>query len=404
MKLWLPNNKGRGIFLAILLLFFLVDLKAFSQECDVRILSVGYLENNVVKNLSAGVTYDPQVPRPISLRIETITTGNFCGANLAIKGIPVEGKFSVFPPLAIPRPDQRGLSWITSMFTIPAGLRYGRHTFEIKIIHAPGCKDTNPNNNSYMAHILLTAPTEECCDYGIEEVTLAEGRRLEEGQLYTPNFPSKTELAIKIRWNKIAPTYGIQCHNRLQIWGLGSQRLLLATAGLSNPDKDGIITVKPIFNLPKGLIPGQFYPFKIELLFSDKGCDCQAGNNSRTYNLKLVRMSGNDLMVNIIKLEKEWLPKENDWGIKVTFEVANVSGTETLYDVKVGVGFNIYKIINIDRLPPRKWVRKTHTITVEVPYVWVEVDPDDDIQEIREDNNKDLGVYKRDSIKNVKEK
>jgi len=395
-------------FSLVIFLGLLVTTRVYSANPDLSIQWVRYITGQAISS----VQYDPSAPLRLPIKI-AVKFENApypeCATSLGIKGIQTGPTVHVSPPIPIPRPDQSGMSYVETFFTIPSGLQYGTYSFEVRIISNRNCNDVNPSNDVIVVPIHLVGASQgaERSDYTIESVKLYDGKNPEEGVLYSPDFPSTCRIKVQVKWNKINPTQGILCdNNRLQVWGIGQGDIILLVPPmkLQTPDANGISENDFYLTLPRGKAEGSLYPVKIEFLPSDRDCDSNPANNSKIVNIKLLRQSGNDLTVKIIKVETVYNPSYRRWHPQVTFEVANISGTETIYNVKIDIDYKGHSCRSIRRphlhsLPPKKWIRMTEQIddcqTDKEGTIKVQVDPFNEIKEVREDNNEDSKWFKQ---------
>jgi len=406
------ERKFLVLFLVLSLFGFeAVNSASQNPDPDLSIQWVRYITGETISS----VQYDPSAPLRLPIKIAVKfenASYSECATSLGIKGIQTGPTVSVTPPIPIPKPDRSGLSYIETFFTIPSGLQYGTYSFEVRIIPNRNCNDVNPSNDVLVVSIRLVGSSQgaERSDYAIESVTLADGKNPAEGVLYSPDFPSPCSIKVRVKWNNINPTKGILCdNNRLQVWGIGQgdRILLVPPLKLSKADTNGISENVLSFNLPQGKTEGSIYPIKIEFLPSDRDCDSNQANNSNIVNIKLLRQSGNDLTVKIIKIESVYNSSTRKWNPKVTFDVANISGTETLFNVRILIDYNYLSgrpggydnyTCYLHTLPPKKWIRKTEQIDQEITKegeIFVRVDPYNDIREVREDNNIDRKFFRQ---------
>ncbi len=360
-------------FIFIITLLFNFSVQEAQASVDIGIVSVEYIDDQLKeKNLDSGVPYDPGYTKTVKLKITVKFTGSYCPSSLVVKGIQIGSQVPVYPPISVHRPDSSGFSYVYTNFTIQKGLEFKRYNFTVMVLIGQ-CEDSNPNNNSLVVPILLVNSRQNTCDYRIESIILHYGDNREGGLPYTPDFPTLCELKVRTRWNKINPPIGIQCKMKIHVLGVYDRRVLLPPIKVPDPDEAGISEQILRFNLPQGLTVGTNYLLRLELLPSAIECDSNRDNSAKNFNIKLLKKSGDDLVIRILKVEKYWDGRERGetiWFPKATVAIANVSGTETLYNVEVMYGMEvevngrkescfIEKNTVIDSLPPRVWVERT---------------------------------------------
>lgn len=237
-------------------------------------------------------------------------------------------------------------------------------------------------------------------DYRIESVVFQDGRALSEGIMYSPEVFNDMKLIIRIIWNKAPARYGVMCENNKVTILDRSGVVILNPVDVPAPDGSGLITKHVQFRMPRGLREGTSYPFIVRFLPAHPDCDADASNNERSFNTHLVEMGGNDLVIRIVEVRVQ-RPIGFVWDqLFVSCEIMNISGTETLRRVKIQVeveGATVTRTdLSVENLPPRVWARKSFVIpsrqlfelSGEETLIAI-VDPDNEIAELREDNNRD---------------
>jgi|GEM_PF-2539286 len=397
------------LLLPLIILAFLSKQRvAFSAPPDISLQWVRHITGQPISS----VQYDPSSPNRLPLKIAVRYEGPFCPVSLAIKNIQAGPQVSVSPPIPVPRPDSTGMSYVETFFTIPAGLQFGSHSFEIRIIKG-SCPDNNPQNDILTVPIRLVSAARgtESCDYSIESVTFSDGRNLAEGIPYHAAAGTTCSLMVKVKWNKILPAPPDQCINKIQVWS-HNRVLLVPPTPTSNFNDEGISENNLLLPLPRGLSPGKNYGIRVELISSGNNCDSAMGNNQKYYFIKLLppaERDYTDLSVRITKLEKELVYDPlrlgctfGCWFPRVTFEVFN-RGTKALTSIRVDVLYSkgsYRETIYLTQLQPNQRIEKTMTINSfyfleNNTYVRVTVDPNDEISETDEKNNSSTKWYRR---------
>jgi hypothetical protein len=231
-------------------------------------------------------------------------------------------------------------------------------------------------------------------DYRIESAVFEDGRALSEGIMYSPDVANPMILVVRIVWNNVAGPYGIQCTNHKLAIVDARGGMILNPVTVPAPDRNGVIAMPVRVMIPRGLRVGDSYPFRVTFRPADPACDANSSNNERSFSTRLVRMGGNDLVVRIVGLNYQ------SPNLSVTYEINNVSGAETLRRVRVRVTIErtgATRGMIVSELPPGTWKRLTSTVRFEIPspitrgetMVIVSVDPDNEVAELREDNNSD---------------
>ena len=394
-------NLRERVFLLLMCVAFLLGFQAGGRaEEPIKVYKLSIppdISIEWVKHASgqpvSSVAYDPASPLRLPILIAVKIQGRYCAASIGIRGIQVGSRAPVSPPIAVPRPDQYGMSYIRTFVTIPSGLPYGNYSFEVLKLASDACPDSNPQNDRKIVPIrLVPQGSVQETDYAIYSANFCDGSSLSKGILYSPDFPSPACLKVKVKWNKVPPPYGIQCNNKIRIWGFERNRrkLLVPDTLLPAPDANGISVFSFHFTPSRGLTPGENYEIRAELIPSDRKCDSNPANNGKNFFIPLVRMSGNDLTVRVTKKELvETLFKPGKWDLRVKFKIANISATDTLHNVPVRITYaGKEKFQTISTLPPKKWVEGSFTIEQTYGLICVEVNPDKTINELRYDNNK----------------
>ncbi|MBN2318232.1 MAG: hypothetical protein JXR49_04110 [Acidobacteria bacterium] len=238
-------------------------------------------------------------------------------------------------------------------------------------------------------------------DYRIDSVSFQDGRSLNEGIMYHPGASNDMRLLVRIIWNKVPGRYGIQCRNHKLVILDQSSVMILNPATVPDPDGDGSIEMPVQFRVPGGLREGSMYSFRVIFRPSDADCDSNASNNERTFSTRLIRMGGNDLVVRIVEAGR-YRPDGfiTDNQLRVVYELMNVSGAESLRLVKARIMVEGIDIVfadeRVENLPPGVWKRHSAVIHGRVlselsgeEIAVVIVDPENEIEELREDNNRD---------------
>jgi hypothetical protein len=239
-------------------------------------------------------------------------------------------------------------------------------------------------------------------DYRIDSVAFQDGRSLDEGIMYSPETANDMRLNVRILWNKVPGRYGIQCNNHKLAIVDGRGVMVLNPATVPTPDNNGVIMMPVSFRIPMGLKPGAGYSFRVVFQPSDPDCDSISSNSERTFSTPLVRMGGNDLVVRVVEAGRhrpDGLLTDNQ--LRIVYEIMNVSGTELLQLVKVRIQVEGIDVVfaeeRIENLRPGVWSR--HTVLITKNRLLIElsgekiaiviVDPNNEIEELREDNNRD---------------
>lgn len=241
----------------------------------------------------------------------------------------------------------------------------------------------------------------EKSDYSIESITFADGRALQDGLLYCPGYNNSADLRFEVRWNKIEPPRGIQCSNKLDIRGQ-SPKDVPRTMQLAEPVNVpgsisyGVHYISIPIKIPGNLTPGDTYTIIATLWPSDSDCDSKWANNRMDVPMKLVRMSGNDLVLEIMRDVVYSKDRDGRYLTRAKVAVANFAGTEILKKIAIrGLLQSNSSVVLIGNLPPKKWIYADISIrTKSRPSgnVVMTVDPFDDVKELREDNNEEQKI------------
>ena len=336
-------------------------LHIVKPQADISIEWVRHADGRPITS----IPYDPSSPKHLPIKIAVKFTGDYCPVSIGIKGIQVGSYAPVWPPIAVPRPDSSGMSYIQTIITIQKGLQPGQYHFEVFKLTNNQCPDSNPANDRKIVPIGLYYESENACDYSIDSVTLADGRPIDTGCLYSPQIPPPCRIKIRVKWNKISPPYGVAC----TIGGMLCRQHRCWPLHFPTPDQNGYSETTYELPLPTGESPGTVLQYTLNLRPSDPACDSNRANNSKRLNIKLVRMSGDDFIIRLkggsLKWEKRPLITGWIWE-KVRFKVrvANVSGTGTV-PTRVKIAVRTYapsgevygEDFSLD-VVPRQWYEK----------------------------------------------
>lgn len=317
-----------GTILGVTSKTFAIKMYKLETQADISIEWIKHANGQPITS----VTYDPSAPKDLPIKIAVKFTGEYCPASIGIRGIRIGNRAPVYPPIVVPRPNRHGISYIRTHITIPKGLQPGRkYSFEVFKLVSDQCPDSNPENNRKVIRLRLLASSDYSSDYRIEAITLADGRPLDVGCLYSPDMPLECPIKIKVKWNKVNPPHGVAC--TITGW-IGFQNHRYPLGNFPVPDQNGVSEMTHLLRLPRGKSPGSVLHYTLRLVPSDPACDSNPRNNFRRFNIKLIRMSGNDFVIRIkgpFKWQKRWIITDG-WiweEVKFKVRVANVSGTDT---------------------------------------------------------------------------
>jgi hypothetical protein len=142
--------------------------------------------------------------------------------------------------------------------------------------------------------------TDRSCDFAIEDVTLADGMPLEHGvAVSSPSDPRDINNAflVKVRWNRTAPAvaggqHAIRARALLTEADLGSAPATPPRFSEANADGTGLITIRYPFRIAWAdilrMTRGHYIPIEFSIAFSRGEFDSVPGNNTRTFDLRVI--------------------------------------------------------------------------------------------------------------------
>ena len=147
---------------------------------------------------------------------------------------------------------------------------------------------------------VLVPESARSCDFAIEDVTLSEGRSLENGiTVYPPTDPHDVSdvFLVKVRWNGTNPPVSggqhfIRTQAILTDAGLGSGPSTPPRFSEANADASGLIVIRYPFRIAWADIPlmvrNRHIPIEFSIAFSRGDFDSVAENNVRTFDLRVI--------------------------------------------------------------------------------------------------------------------
>jgi hypothetical protein len=189
--------------------------------------------------------------------------------------------------------SQRFFEWTVG--SLQPGVAPPGSEYKVRI-RAHGTTIEDESDKTFM----LVRESPSSCDFGVEDVTLANGRSLEQG--IVADWPSNSHdisdvFIVKVRWNRTNPAVSggqhfIRARAVLTDAWLDSAPSTPPRFSEANADASGIITIRFPFRFAWAEIPrvtrDSRIPIEFGIAFSRGDFDSVAENNTRTFDLQVV--------------------------------------------------------------------------------------------------------------------
>jgi hypothetical protein len=216
-------------------------------------------------------------------------SGVYCGPTFDAVAVRIEGRTRI--PVLSARPLLEG-SHAYSVNFPPEQFRDRKGLYRLEVTSSAGCRVRSPDFSVGV------------CDYGLGEVTFADGRDLNTGFAYDPMEDLiHADLRAEVTWNGIR---GCDRTNGLSVRSVltGEELVLPASRPEFTADAFGAgrsllvdIHFPGWFENTAALRRGRFIPMEIALEIDPPGCDGDPSNNRKSVDVRILAPQNNDLQV-----------------------------------------------------------------------------------------------------------